>query len=70
MKSEFNELGKTTQQPKKEHSSKLDGLLNPTEEEIKEEQKRKAEAFAKRSNLSKLLDGGIIEGKASKKTVQ
>ena len=67
MKSEFNELGKTTQQPKKEHSSKLDGLLNPTEEDIKEEQKRKAEAFAKRSNLSKLLDGGIIEGKASKK---
>ena len=67
MKSEFNELGKTTQQPKKEHSSKLDGLLNPTEEDIKEEQKRKAEAVAKRSNLSKLLDGGIIEGKASKK---
>ena len=67
MKSEFNELGKTTQQPKKEHSSKLDGLLNPTEEDIKEEQKLKAEAFAKRSNLSKLLDGGIIEGKASKK---
>ena len=63
MKSEFNELGKTTQPPKKEHTSKLDGLLNPTEEDIKEEQKRKAEAFSKRSNLSKLLDGGVIEGK-------
>ena len=43
----------------------IDCYYEANKEQI--EQKRKAEAFAKRSNLSKLLDGGIIEGKASKK---
>ena len=74
MKSGFDELGKSNK-PKitsttSTHKpiSKLGHFLEPQPEDIKEEQRRKEEAKAKRSKLSQLLDGDNQDDPKKKKT--